>query len=71
MTQNNLHVVEESVFNLEQPELSDWKCYLFGNTPESNSGILWVPEIGKVPNFFVRWMMKICFGCTWAKEEAK
>lgn len=49
------------------PELSEWKCYLFGNTPESNSGLVWQPIKGQEPNWFIRWMMKLCFACTWVK----
>ena len=50
------------------PILSDWKCYLFGNKPGGN-GITYMPTVGNVPNVFIRWMMKICFACTWVKEE--
>jgi predicted amidohydrolase len=49
------------------PEPSEWKCYLFGG--DSTGGISWRPDKGKVPNAFVRWMMKVCFGCTWVKEK--
>ena len=51
---------------IEPPELSDWTCYLFGAT--EGSGIRWNPEKGKVPNFFTRWMMKICSSCTWVRK---
>jgi hypothetical protein len=51
------------------PEQSEWKCYLFGNTPQDNQGIVWVPIKGQEPNRFVRWMMKVCFACTWIKEK--
>jgi len=51
------------------PEQSEWQCYMFGNTPETNRGIVYRPEKGKEPNWFVRWMMKICFACTWVKDE--
>jgi hypothetical protein len=51
------------------PELdSDWKCYLFGNKPEGQ-GLIYSPAKGQVPNWFVRWMMKICLDCTWVKEK--
>ena len=50
------------------PEYSKWKCYMFGNTPKGQ-GMVYVPLKGNEPNWFVRWMMKICFDCTWVKEE--
>ncbi len=53
---------------IKQPELSDWRCYLWGNTP-GGSGIIYTPVKDSVPNIFVRWMMKICFACTWVKGE--
>lgn len=49
------------------PDRSDWTCYLFGAT--ERDGIRWNPEKGKEPNWFVRKMMCICFGCTWIKKE--
>jgi hypothetical protein len=42
---------------------------MFGNTPQQNSGIIWRPQKGQEPNAFVRWMMKVCFACTWVKEN--
>ena len=54
---------------LKFPEQSEWKCYMFGNTPHGNTGIVWIPLKGKEPNWFVRWMMKVCFACTWVKEK--
>lgn len=56
---------EYGVFN--QPELSEWTCYLFGNTPDS-SGIVWTPVKGKHPNWFWRKMQYICFGNMWRKS---
>lgn len=61
-------MVEPIKFRIS-PELSNWKCYMFGNDPIVNSGLLYQPIIGNVPNFFVRWMMKICFACVWIKED--
>ena len=46
---------------------SEWRCYLFGAT--YNNGIHYRPVKGNVPNRFVRWMMKVCFACTWIKES--
>jgi hypothetical protein len=50
------------------PKHSGWSCYLFGNKP-GGVGIIYKPSEGNVPNWFVRWMMKICFDCTWVKEN--
>ena len=48
-------------------EMSDWKCYMFGNKPNNGCGIIYQPSKGQEPNWFVRWMMKVCFDCTWVK----
>jgi hypothetical protein len=53
----------------EPPKRSEWKCYLFGNDPKINDGIMYNPKEGYEPNWFVRWMMKVCFACTWVKEK--
>jgi hypothetical protein len=53
---------------LELPELSEWKCYMFGSKP-SNPSFVYRPIKGGEPNWFVRWMMLICFNCTWIKEN--
>jgi hypothetical protein len=52
---------------LKIPEQSEWRCYLFCNKP-GGVGIIYRPITGQVPNWFVRWMMKICLGCTWVKD---
>jgi hypothetical protein len=51
------------------PELSDWECELFGSKNRNGfrNGLIYRPNKGNVPNIFVRWMMKICFACTWRK----
>jgi hypothetical protein len=56
---------------IKTPEQYEWQCYMFGNTPETNCGIVYRPIKGGEPNWFVRWMMKICFACTWVKGESK
>jgi len=50
------------------PKESGWKCYLFGNRPGGN-GIIYIPQEGRVPNRFVRFMMRICFDCLWVEEK--
>ena len=51
------------------PEQSEWICYLFGNRPHLNTGLVWCPAKGTVPNRFVRWMMRICFDCLWVRSH--
>ena len=58
--------MNENDLNLPKP--SKWKCYMFGNS-ERGSGIVYWPSEGDVPNVFVRWMMKVCFACTWVKVK--
>jgi hypothetical protein len=55
------------VLIVQNPKLSEWKCHLFGS--DGTNGITYHPVEGKVPNFFIRWMMKICLGCTWVKVK--
>ena len=59
---------EQLVFSSRKD--SDWECYLFGSTPD-NPGITYTPAVGNVPNWFVRWMMKLCLACTWVKKEER
>jgi len=55
-------------WSLNLPEPSGWVCYLWG-THEKHPHTCWYPPKGQVPNAFVRWMMKVCFACTWVKEK--
>ena len=50
------------------PEHSGWVCYLFGSRPENNT-ISFSPPMGRVPNRFVRFMMRVCFDCLWVDES--
>jgi len=61
----------ENTISFHAPQYSSWKCYLFGNRPGGN-GIMYVyvPSEGRVPNRFVRFMMRICFDCLWVKNDA-
>jgi len=59
----------ESYAFLSTPEQSEWQCYMFGNRP-GGMGIVYRPAKGKVPNLFVRWMMRICFDCLWVKDKS-
>jgi hypothetical protein len=67
--QDKLGLASDNYYTFKQPEQSEWKCYLFGNTPQDNQGIVWIPIKGQEPNWFVRWMMKVCFACTWEKNN--
>ena len=58
--------MENNGFKIQ--ELSQWTCYMFGNKPNGN-GLVYQPAKGNVPNIFIRYMMKICFGCTWVREN--
>ena len=53
---------------IQLPKKSNWKCYLFGSYPSCN-GIIYHPNEGQVPNWFIRFMMNLCFGCKWIKDE--
>ncbi len=55
---------------LKLPKPSSWKRYMFGNRP-GGTGIVYCPSEGRVPNRFVRWMMRLCFDCVWQFEEQK
>ena len=59
--------MDEYKFRITPAQDPDWKCYLFGNTSDGY-GIVYIPAEGQVPNWFVRWMMKVCLGCTWVKK---
>ena len=48
--------------------VSNWECYMFGNRP-GGVGMIYYPQKGKVPNRFVRFMMRICFDCKWVKND--
>lgn len=43
---------------------TEWRCYLWGST-----NTFYTPLKGAVPNWFIRWMMKICLGCRWEKTK--
>ena len=56
-----------SCFYINLPKQSSWTCYMFGNRP-GGSGISYIPQEGRVPNRFVRFMMYLCFDCLWVKK---
>jgi hypothetical protein len=53
---------------MEEYQPSEWKCQLFGTT--GDNGITWIPQKGRVPNWFWRTMQYICFGNKWTKRTA-
>jgi len=55
---------------IKPPESSEWQCYLFGNRPGS-IGMIYTPPKGRVPNWFVRWSMRIFFDCLWVKNKSE
>ena len=57
--------MDYSEYEMKPIELSDWKCYLFGG---DSTGMIYIPQKGKVPNVFVRYMMGVCLGCRWEKS---
>jgi hypothetical protein len=63
------YVQPKKTFQFYAPEYSEWKCYMFGNNPKIDDGISYRPKKGQEPNWFARWMMKICFDCTWVKDK--
>lgn len=50
------------------PEMSEWRCYLFGGRPDTSS-ISWRPFKGKEPNWFWRKMQWLIFGNLWVKDK--
>ena len=56
-----------NTYSINLPKQSNWTCYAFGGDA-SFSPMTWVPQEGRVPNRFVRWMMRICFDCKWVKK---
>jgi hypothetical protein len=67
--QDKMTAAPDGFYTIKLPEQSEWRCYLFGNTPQHDQGIVYIPRKGQEPNRFVRWMMKVCFACTWIKEK--
>jgi hypothetical protein len=62
-----VNISTDNKFFIHQPKQSNWTCYLFGG--DVNCGITYTPAEGRVPNRFVRWMMRICFDCMWVEEK--
>ena len=52
--------------NLQLPEYSEWRCYMFGE-PGTYS-FTFQPVKGHEPNWFWRKMQFLVFGFKWVKE---
>lgn len=59
--------IDNKVF-INQPNYSNWTCYLFGGDA-SFSSLTWTPQEGKVPNAWVRFWMKVFFDSKWVKND--
>ena len=68
-TQEGVFKIPDNYLKISQPKQSNWTCYMFGNRPDANFGIVYIPQEGRVPNRFVRWMMRICFDCLWVENK--
>jgi hypothetical protein len=69
MTETTFAIADDKSYtcSIKQPKHSNWSCYMFGNRP-GGMGMVYTPVEGQVPNRFVRFMMRICLGCTWVKK---
>ncbi len=63
MEKNNYMEQENNSIMILQSEESEWDCYLFGS-----DNFIFKPTKGNHPNFFWRFMQKICFGNKWIKN---
>ena len=68
-TQEGVFKIPDNYLKINLPKQSNWKCYMFGNRPDANFGIVYIPQEGRVPNRFVRWMMYLCFDCVWVEKK--
>jgi len=67
--QEGVFKIPADSMKINLPKHSNWTCYMFGNRPDANFGISYVPAEGRVPNRFVRFMMRICFDCMWVEKK--
>ena len=69
MTETTFAIADDKsqTCSIKQPKQSNYTCYMFGNRP-GGMGMVYTPVEGQVPNRFVRFMMRICLGCTWVKK---
>ena len=70
MTETTFAIADDKSYtcSIKQPKQSNYTCYMFGNRP-GGMGMVYTPVEGQVPNRFVRFMMRICLGCTWVKTN--
>jgi hypothetical protein len=48
---------------------TEWQCYMYGSSKDKYGGMVYTPPEGQIPNWFVRWCMRVCLGCTWVKNN--
>lgn len=65
MNDDTIYVETKGEYRLSGPELSDWKCEVFGMGP---NGIVWTPLKGQEPNWFWRRMQYLAFGNKWVRR---
>jgi len=56
---------DDNTYTFIQPDLSPWKCYMFGS--KDDHGMVYQPVRGAEPNWFQRYMGEIFFGNRWVK----
>ena len=67
MKVENEDITYHGLIEIHDKEFSAWECRLFGAT--GGFGFAWIPEKGKVPNWFWRKMQYLCFGNRWVKRS--
>lgn len=50
------------------PPDQDWECYMYGSIPGTSGSMVYHPSEGQIPNWFVRYFMKVFLGCTWVRK---
>jgi|694.fasta_scaffold00051_40 hypothetical protein len=58
---------ESSAYVIKSPPSSGWICHLFG---EHSPFLTWEPAEGRVPNWWVRFWMRVFFGSVWKRKGA-
>lgn len=61
--------INTPLVKIKLPENSEWKCHLFHEPSDASGGIIWQPKKGKEPNAWVRFWMRVFFGCHWVKTK--
>ena len=64
-----IQLEDSTIQEIATSEQSEWQCYLFGNNPKNNTGLVWRPNKGCEPNWFWRKMQWLIFGNYWVREK--